>query len=242
MVGVEARLRGLWRNAGNRADEIDEIEKILLAELKHRDAMDTRRAEVEAFATADDAAAASAGICTRNFAGKPATEGRVRSLDDAIVARELQAGEKFPGLGGNFAVRESAGNGVVKRLERVGNREDVGDCRTAEQRGVRGMENEDIDFIAARREFGKKRSRLNNVAEAPELYNQRARHTGIPSAAPRKSVAGPSFLAQVSPKLRFGGVYPPPFSKSVEVVENESVTKGLKTRVCKLLKIGRLLA
>jgi len=41
----------------------------------------------------------------------------VRCVDDAIVERELQVGEKLVSFGRNFAERKTAGDGVVERLE-----------------------------------------------------------------------------------------------------------------------------
>ena len=98
------------------AKQIDEIEEILLAELKQRDAVNAGRTEVEAFAVADDAAKASAGIRARDRGGEPAAERGVRRVDDAIVKRESQIGEKFVSFGGDFAERKTARDGVVQRL------------------------------------------------------------------------------------------------------------------------------
>ncbi len=174
---------GWWRNSVNGAKEIDEIEKILLAELKQRDAVNTGVAEVETFAVADDAAVASAGIRARDGAGEPAAERSVRRVDDAVVKRELQIGEQVARFAGNFAVGESAGDCVVERFERIGNRDDVGDCGKAEERFVRRAENEHVDFVAGGSDVAEQRRRLNYIAEAAELEDEGAGHDRVPFCA-----------------------------------------------------------
>lgn len=87
-------------------------------------------------------------------------------------------------------MRESECDGVVERLERVRNGDDVGDGRTAEQRGVHRVEDEHVDFVAACGEVGEERRRLNDIAEASELDNEGACHewarcTGVTSASER---------------------------------------------------------
>jgi hypothetical protein len=127
----------LCSDAGSGAEEIDEVEEILLAELEESDAVDAGGTEVEAFAIADDAAENCAGICARDCVGEPATERRVGCVDDAVVARQAQSGEKFVRVGRNFAVGKTEGDGVVERFEGVGECDDVGDCGAAEQHFVR---------------------------------------------------------------------------------------------------------